>query len=177
MIYVIRHGQTDWNKQGLIQSRADIPLNEAGREQAKEAKALLKDVTFSAVYASNLSRAIDTARIISSEKLINDERITEICSGKFEGMHISEVKLIKNSKDYSPESYGVETYEDVLKRVDSFFRDVLPTVSDSNILIVTHGGTCKAIRQWFNQFQDNKDDDISIPKNCEILVYNNPFTK
>ena len=64
MLYIMRHGKTDWNNLKKIQGRTDIPLNEEGRKMAEEAKEEYKDVHFDVCYASDLRRTQDTARII-----------------------------------------------------------------------------------------------------------------
>ena len=65
-IYLVRHGQTDWNLQGLLQGHQDIQLNEAGRRQARELHDFFKDIRLGAVYASDLARARQTAEIIAA---------------------------------------------------------------------------------------------------------------
>ena len=64
-LYLIRHGQTDWNVRAALQGRTDIALNDTGRAQAREARALLQGVRFDAVYSSPLSRAVETAALVS----------------------------------------------------------------------------------------------------------------
>ena len=62
--YIVRHGRTEWNAKGLIQGISDIPLLEEGREMARQTARGLKTVSFDAVYASPLSRALETAEIL-----------------------------------------------------------------------------------------------------------------
>ena len=64
-IYFLRHGQTNNNKEGRMQGRVDIPLNEVGRAQARCAAQRLKGIGFDAVYSSPLSRAVETAQIVT----------------------------------------------------------------------------------------------------------------
>ena len=77
MIYIVRHGETDWNVLGKLQGSKDIPLNEKGIEQAKELREILKDVKFDIVFASPLQRTLKTAEIICDNEIIKDERIIE----------------------------------------------------------------------------------------------------
>ena len=76
-IYLIRHGQTDYNRQFRLQGRSDIPLNRLGLAQARAAHEALRGVHFDAVYASPLRRAVDTACIVAGwpeEKIELDPR-------------------------------------------------------------------------------------------------------
>jgi broad specificity phosphatase PhoE len=66
MIYVVRHGQTDWNLEGRFQGRIDIPLNEKGKNQAKKTKEKLEGIEFDKVFSSPLKRALETAQIITN---------------------------------------------------------------------------------------------------------------
>ncbi len=77
MIYIVRHGQTDWNVKGIYQGRIDIPLNETGREQARKTKKELEGIKFDKVFSSPLKRALETAQIICNNEIITDKRIIE----------------------------------------------------------------------------------------------------
>ena len=66
-LYLVRHGETDWNRQHRIQGLTDIPLNETGRAQARATGRLLSRRSFDGIYASPLDRAMETARIIADE--------------------------------------------------------------------------------------------------------------
>ncbi len=87
-IWLTRHGQTDWNKERKMQGRTDIPLNGTGIAQAREMRTKLTDaypgLTFDAVYASPLGRAVTTAEIIGDvpeDSIVTDERLTEASFG------------------------------------------------------------------------------------------------
>ena len=78
---LVRHGATDWNKDRLAQGQADIPLNRKGRRQARKTAAMLSSYDIDAVYASDLQRAIDTARPIATEhgvEVVTDPAFREI---------------------------------------------------------------------------------------------------
>lgn len=89
LLYIVRHGETDWNKAGKVQGRTDIPLNERGRYLAEATAEGMKDVRIDFCYTSPLIRAKETAQIILGEReipLVEEKRIEEICFGKCEGM-------------------------------------------------------------------------------------------
>ena len=89
MIYLTRHGQTDWNVQKKVMGRCDEPLNENGREQARQTKELLSNISFDLIICSPLLRAKETAQIINSDRNIKidfDDRIIERDFGELEGL-------------------------------------------------------------------------------------------
>ena len=75
MIYVVRHGETDLNKEGRLQGRMGLPLNEKGKQQAREMKEMLKTVQFDLVFSSPQERAVQTAEIITNLEPIVDSRL------------------------------------------------------------------------------------------------------
>ncbi len=95
MIYLIRHGETDWNKSKVMQGQTDIPLNSNGIEQAKQISQKLKDVKFDIIFCSPLLRTRQTFENLGrTEKVIFDDRLKERNYGKFE-------KTPKSSFDYN----------------------------------------------------------------------------
>ena len=88
-LYMVRHGETDWNKAKKVQGRADIPLNAYGRELAEKTAEGLRGIPFDLAYTSPLSRAKETAQIVLQGRktpLIEEPRIQEICFGDYEGI-------------------------------------------------------------------------------------------
>ena len=88
-IYMIRHGETDWNKKRKLQGQVDIPLNEFGKLLAKETAPALADVPFAVCYTSPLKRAAETARLVLGDRevpIVPDKRIQEMSFGEFEGL-------------------------------------------------------------------------------------------
>ena len=88
VIYVVRHGQTDWNKTNRLQGRSDIPLNDQGRKEAKRAGKILKSKSFAACYSSPMSRAMETASLLILSRdlpILIDERLLERNMGSWEG--------------------------------------------------------------------------------------------
>ncbi len=89
-ILLIRHGETDWNRNGRFQGRSDIPLNETGRKQARALAERLRDESLTAIYSSPLIRAMEMARAIQafhpSVPVFSVTGLTEMNLGEFEGM-------------------------------------------------------------------------------------------
>jgi len=175
-IYVTRHGQTDYNKKELMQGRIDIPLNETGMEQARATKTKIGDVKFDAVYASPLTRAVQTASIIGDidpSNIITDDCIIEADFGKYDGVNYYKVALPMTAYWTLPEIFpapsGVETIKEMVNRTKSFLTE-LEQKDYENVLVVCHGGIIRPIRGYF---ENAKRGYIwrPRPKNCEIFVY------
>ena len=176
-IWLTRHGQTDLNAMKKMQGRSDIPLNDTGRQQARDARKNIGDCTFDAVYASPLHRAIETASIIGAvdeKDIIIDERIIETDFGKYEQCPYSAMGLKMTLYWALPEVFPapdtVETTGEMIERVRSFFAD-LEKKDYENVLLVCHGGIIRVIRGYL---ENAKRGYIwrPRPKNCEIRVYN-----
>ena len=89
MLYIVRHGETDWNRMKKVQGHTDIPLNDYGRHLAEETAEGMKEIPLDLGYTSPLKRARETAEIILAGRnipLIDEERIKEIGFGRYEGM-------------------------------------------------------------------------------------------
>lgn len=96
MLYIMRHGKTDWNAKHKLQGRTDIPLNEEGIQMAEQAKEKYKDVNFDICYCSPLVRAKQTAEIVLEGRnipIVYDDRLMEMCFGVYEGVtHPSQIE-------------------------------------------------------------------------------------
>ena len=92
MLYIIRHGKTDWNVRHKLQGRTDIPLNEEGRQMAETARKEYRDVHFDICFCSPLIRAKETAEILLRDRnipILTDDRLMEMSFGCFEGIENS----------------------------------------------------------------------------------------
>ena len=173
MIYIVRHGQTDWNIEGRNQGRTDIELNETGIKQAEETAKKLEGKKFDMVFSSPLKRAYKTAQIICDDNIISDERLIERCNGDLEGKLKSEYKGLINFADSNDNRYGVEPLPVFRKRIADFFDYILKTYPCKEILVVTHAGISIYAKCYFEG--EPKDGDYSKYKlkNCEVLEYQN----
>jgi len=142
-IGLIRHGVTEWNEVGKAQGISDIPLNKKGKQQASAlANRLSLDLEWDLIVTSDLSRAIETAQIISSKlKLpvgIRDERIREINCGNIEGTTEVE-RLHKWGSNWRELNLGMEKFEGVSSRGVEFLEELVITYKDKRVLVVSHG--------------------------------------
>lgn len=132
-VILVRHGETDWNRENRIQGGLDISLNEQGKEQAKDIALKLAGTTIHYIYSSRLSRAYETAvEIAKLHKLevMTDSRLDELKQGKWEGMKTSEVRRLyphlylrweKNPTSVTPP--GGESVKEVFQRTREFCRE------------------------------------------------------
>lgn len=173
MIYIVRHGKTDWNIEGRIAGRTDISINEQGREEAKLVCDKLKDVDFDYVFVSPLKRTIETAKIITDKELILDDRLIERSNGTLEGKLKSEIAIMPNYNEKNETMYGIEPLDDLLKRVTDFLNEINSKYKGKNILIVTHGGVSINMRCILEGKPSDGDVSKYKLKNCEIIQYEN----
>lgn len=145
-IYVLRHGETDYNIEGKFQGQVDIKMNNNGEKQTDKIAIELRKIDFDVIFSSPLSRAIDTAKKINNEKIIIEKRIIERSFGNLEGKY--------GISDYEKniEKYNIETIEKLTQRVKNFLDEILEEYKDKkNILIVTHEGIAQVINSYFNK--------------------------
>ena len=93
-IYIVRHGETVWNKKKLLQGRTDIELSDKGRELARITGENLRDTHFDMVFSSPLKRAYETASLIVGDRdipIVKNDLIKEMCFGNWEGQNMSEL--------------------------------------------------------------------------------------
>ncbi len=153
-IYLVRHGETDWNQAGLLQGQTDIALNDQGLEQAREAAERLKEVPFEIAFCSPLIRAKRTAETIIGDRkitLIADERLRELNFGPWEGVDIRTIKDAASQPFTNPGSYvppeGAESFAQLYKRSGEFVDQVLLPLEGTyeTVLVVAHGGVNRSI--------------------------------
>lgn len=149
--YFIRNGQTDWNLKHIAMGSKNIPLNQAGIEQAHEAKKLMHGCEFNSIVSSPLERALQTAEILNAEKLTRKiqviDELKESCWGKMEGKTKQSsdwINLWRNSRLIN----GAEKYTDFKKRVAKGLQKAM--MCPGPVLIISHGGVYWAIQEILN---------------------------
>lgn len=155
-IYIVRHGETEWNAQGRIQGHTDIPLTARGRRQAAALARRLAGVAFAAAYASDLSRTRETAQILLGERdtpLDATPQLREYHKGVFEGLTVQEygerypdlyrASLVKDL-DFAPP--GGETIRQTSARMAQFTAQLQAAHGPEDaVLVVGHGGSLRAV--------------------------------
>lgn len=176
MLYVVRHGQTDWNLMRKIQGKTDIPLNANGIEQANTTKDILKDVNFYMAFASPLKRAKETAEIICNPQtqVKLDGRIEERGMGDYEGK-CPETFDIQTAWNYelNSEMGNIEKIKNLYGRVSDFLQEYEKVYKNEDVLLVTHGGVIPAILAYFNGIPEDNNFFRRRSRNCEIIKIDN----
>lgn len=179
-LYIIRHGETEWNKEKKLQGRSEVPLNEYGRELARITSEALKNTRFDIVYSSPLSRAYETACIIAGNRdvnIIKDDRLMEISFGIDEGRIKDELGDRIDNFFFAPEKYvpakGGETYEEMCARAADFIENVIYPLksSDKSVLVVAHGAMNKALMLKLKNLEIKDIWKGEFQRNCCVNEY------
>ncbi len=154
-LILIRHGETDWNKDERIQGQQDIPLNEKGRSQAAHLKPAMKSLNPDVIYSSDLSRALETASIGTEKEIseiIQDKGLRERCFGSYETHSRQFIRENWDSTFFmdmygepSKDIEGAEKIFDFQNRVVESLSGIAKQHPNERIAIFTHGGV---IRAW-----------------------------
>lgn len=182
LIYLMRHGETDWNKAGRFQGQQDVPLNENGIELAVKTAEGLKNVNFDAAFSSPLQRALVTARTVIGSRNIEvqtDERLRELCFGPSEGECSDSAKSNPMHPMYSflfkPDCYaptdGAESLDHARERAEEFLREKIFPLEGKceNVLIVAHGALNRCILNSLAAIPDRDFWEIALP-NCAVSI-------
>ena len=124
MIYIVRHGKTDWNKEGRYQGRIDVVLNSEGISQAIKRRCKIADIKFDKVFSSPSKRAYKTAQIICDNDIITDYRLIKRCNGKLEVKLKNEIKLKIDFNDPFNIVMGIDSIIDFRNRIKLFLDDL-----------------------------------------------------
>lgn len=173
MIFIIRHGETDWNIKRKIQGITDIELNSNGIKQAEIAGEKLVDENIDIIISSPLKRAQKTSEIVNKYincPIIYEEGIIERNYGEFEGKYREDFDFYGFwDYDKNIKGSGVENIRDFFDRVYKTLDKIKQEYKNKNILIVTHGGVIKIINCYFNNVPKNNALSEIILGNCEIF--------
>lgn len=181
-VYLMRHGETDWNRERRLQGQSDIPLNEFGLELAEKTARGLKEIPFQAAFSSPLQRAYMTAKIIIGDRavpVITDDRLKEIHFGPNEGECFDRAKAEPNHPLHNffchPEKYvpaeGAESLGDTAVRAKAFLRErILPLEGKCEyVLVVAHGAFNRSILNTIAGIPDADFWKIDLA-NCAVSI-------
>lgn len=181
-LYIIRHGETDTNKEARINGNStNMPLNEKGRQQAQELKSSFDLSNFDEVISSPLKRAFETAQIITEGtgiEIKTDDRLREADYGSWDGK--TEEELFAQHPDafdingfltpeYVKYAQNAEDYEDVYKRVGEIINELQNAGGDKKIALVCHGFISRALMKVI--VGADSISTIIQPKNCGVSKY------
>lgn len=178
-LYMMRHGETDWNKRHLWQGQTDVSLNDKGRYVAELTREGLKDIRIDVAFCSPLSRAKETAEIVLKGRevpLFVDDRIIEMGFGPLEGKDMREVTDETRLFFMHPEQYivpdGAEGFDEVLAREKSFLDELIenPQYRDCNILVATHGAALRGLMAVLEEKPLSRYWEGGVHKNCGMSI-------
>lgn len=177
-IYITRHGQTVWNKEGKIQGRLNSDLTEKGIVGAELLSERIKDIKLDYILSSPIERALKTAQIARGQKkvdIIKYDGLKEIDCGDFEG------KLLENVMKNHPDVYkkivddpfnqrypNGENLKEFYDRVSKCFQEIIDSYKNKTILIVGHGGTIRAIESYVKKEKIQNSWFLNIVENCSL---------
>jgi len=158
LFYLVRHGETDWNREQVFRGRLDIPLNDFGRQQAQAIGEKLADAKLTAVYTSPLKRARETADIVARacglEALVQ-EGFIDLDFGEWQGLTQGQVRAqfpeVYRTWQGTPEAAaipGAEPLTVVKERAVSAIMKLAERLPDARVCIVSHRVVCKLVMAW-----------------------------
>lgn len=182
-IYIVRHGETLWNRDKLLQGSTDIELSDYGRELAIKTGEALMSTPIDRIYSSPLKRAYETSNLIRNGRdidIITDERIRELSFGHYEGQNFSELikdenltlkYFFKQPQLYTPAEDG-ESLEHLVERAGEFMQDIIEPLADSltRVMVVAHGALNKAIMTYIKKHSLEYFWSGGLQKNCNVMI-------
>jgi broad specificity phosphatase PhoE len=177
-LYLIRHGETDWNVEGRWQGHADVPLNKRGLQQAAQIAQQLAGAGLAAIYSSDLQRAQATAQALSAASGLpvqTDPRLREINQGEWQGLLAEEVEArygeilrLRRLDPLEAGPPGGETVKQVLERVIAAIEDIRNNHPLERVAVVSHGFALALVRV---HYQGHPINDVwkLIPPNDQWL--------
>lgn len=190
-LYIIRHGETEWNKLKRLQGQTDIALNETGRSLAFQVGTAMKDIPFTRVISSPLSRAVETAAQVLAGagrelKIETDPRILEISFGEWEGYSTLNPEYANPDFETAggqfhyffdaPEKYraprGGEDMKQLLARTGDFLEELARARAgeEETILVSSHGAAVRALLANIKHTPLKDFWKPGVPKNCSVSI-------
>lgn len=172
-LLLVRHGETEWNKDNRVLGRTDIELNRIGVSQTEALVRKLSPINIDAVFSSPLKRASDVGNAIANEHKIKctiEKRLIEMNFGVFEGVQRDDGAYQKQKRMYFMKYPDGESYLQVAGRVYPLLGELKNKYKDKTVLLVTHNGICRIISSFFEDMTLEEFACFSM-KNCEVREY------
>ena len=184
LIYIVRHGLTEWNKLKKLQGVADVPLAKEGILLAEKTGEALKDAKFDICFTSPLSRARQTAECVLGDRnvpIIPDKRIQEINFGDLEGGCVRDAEgnyidpqvetFFRDPVNFKRPENGEDIF-DVIARTKDFWEEKTsdPSLTDKTVLVASHGCAVRALLQNIYHDPENFWHGCVPPNCCVNLV-------
>lgn len=183
-IFMVRHGQTEWNQAHRLQGHKDSPLTPLGRAQATQTKLALAQYDIHKAYTSPLQRAQDTLALIIEDRNLEvglSENLKEMHLGPWEG------KTKQETQDTNPEQFayfwnqqdkfvlaGAETYQQLQNRMVNELQAIFSKEQGKNILVVSHWLAIKAAMAYYANTPLSELSQLPDPKNGEYTLLSEP---
>lgn len=178
--YLVRHGRTLWNEQGLMQGSGNSDLTEQGVIGAQLTGRALSHIPFVAAYSSCLQRTIDTAQHILKERSADQQNVplfqhhglNEHHFGSWEGLEVDSIRhtdefqqMLTDPVNYKALGNGGETWEQLATRAFNAMIDIIQIHQAGDILIVSHGHTLRLLLALFGgaTWQNHRETGKSVP--------------
>jgi 2,3-bisphosphoglycerate-dependent phosphoglycerate mutase len=184
-LVLLRHGQSEWNKQNLFTGWVDVHLSDEGKIEAAKASEALKNFRFDTVFTSALIRAVETAEIVVGKEALEKIRVVaaelnERRYGELEGKNKDEMRKIYGPdqvalwrRSFAIAPPGGESLAETCTRVVSYFeREIKPRLkAGQTILICAHGNSLRALVKHLEQISDEDICQLEIPTAVPMVFY------
>ena len=153
-LYLIRHGETEENRRGILVGSTDVPLAETGREQAIALGKLARGLAVDAVYSSPLQRAVETALLAFGKdaRIVTDSRLRELHFGEWEGLPFAEIAgrypevWSRWLQDWENTPIpGADDFAEFARRLLGCCDEILQAHEGGSVAVVSHGGCLRAV--------------------------------
>jgi broad specificity phosphatase PhoE len=182
-LYLVRHGETDWNAERRIQGSTDIPLNRMGKEQAAATGRLLARRSWDGAFSSPLSRAFETATIIANAVGLVEvgtmDAIVERNYGEAEGLDWQEIDRLFPGDAEVP---GRESHQDVADRVVPALLELAASRRGQSLIVVTHGGVIRSVLnavqpdRWHGSITNGSIHSFEVVDgSLELVAFDDPI--
>jgi broad specificity phosphatase PhoE len=183
-LYLVRHGQTEYNEQQKMQGQTNSLLNQEGQNQARLIGKKLENMNFAKIYTSDLKRAYDTAKIMNEYlklEIIKDLGLREIHLGLFEGKTMDEVKIAHqdilmqyDEMNFDFDLHQGESLNQFNKRIITTFKAIASKHFNEDVIVVTHRGFIQILLCTLLQIDFNKRNEFIIDNgSISVISYNN----